>query len=80
MKSPEFAFKLIFFKKFVLITNEDDYVTLTISVLNALSIWLNLCVLDLHKYLFKVRIVFIFFYEILLKLKVYLIRQISLLN
>ena len=47
----DFSFHLIFLRRVVHLTNEVSYATLTLSVLNLLSIWLELGVLDLRPFL-----------------------------
>lgn len=67
-------FELIFFKKIIVLTNQDNFAKLIMSLLNALSIWLNLDILDLHVYILdlfskirKVGYFFNFIHKLLLK-------------
>ena len=70
----DFSFNLIFLRKVVHSTNEVNYATLNISLLNLLSIWLELGVFDLRPF-------FVHFHDHLLVylylyLPVYLLRKI----
>ena len=58
---------LIKFKEIV--TNDSNFAKLLINILNALSLWLSLSVLDLHIYLLKLFSAIKKFYFLLLKLK-----------
>ena len=49
----DFKFKLLFFKKYLILTNSENWPKLLISLLNVLSIWLNVSVFELHEYLRK---------------------------
>ena len=44
------SFSLVFLQKIVLSTNEENFGMLILSLLNVLSIWFDLGVLDLHQY------------------------------
>lgn len=46
-KLPDITFFLIFFKKIIIATNDQSYATLILNVLNVLSIWFGLSVLEL---------------------------------
>ena len=48
----DFQFSFNFLVKQTESTNDDNYTKLVQSILNALSLWLNVCILDLHIYLF----------------------------
>lgn len=50
---PDFKFSLSFLARHTELTNEEGYAKLIQSVLNALSIWLNICILDIYIYLNK---------------------------
>ena len=50
---PDFTFHLVFLRRVVYYTNEVSYATLTLSLINLLSIWLELSVLDLRPYLVR---------------------------
>ena len=67
---PDISLHLIPIKKRVTITNSDNFTKLTLSLLNAFSIWFGLGVLDLHVYfhsLFhKIKYTLIFFYRLIL--------------
>ena len=49
----DFSFSLVFLQKVVHSTNEVTYATFTLSVINLLSIWLELSVLNLRLYLVR---------------------------
>ena len=49
----DFTFNLVFLHKVVHLTNEVSYATLTLSLINLLSIWLELGVLNLRPYLVR---------------------------
>ena len=48
-----FLFSTSFARRIIEITNESNFIQLTINLLNALSLWLNICILDLHIYFTK---------------------------
>ena len=48
----DFQFSINFLVKQTETTNDDNYTKLVQSILNTLSLWLNVCILDLHIYLF----------------------------
>ena len=50
---PDFSFNLVFLQKVMHSTNEVSYATLTLGLLNLLSIWLELGALDLRPYLLR---------------------------
>ena len=78
-KKPDFIFELNFIKNKILITNEDNFTKLILNLLNALSLWFSLCILDLHTYVyyayFKIVIFFNFIYELLIRIDIYLYRN-----
>ena len=47
----DLEFSPIFLRKYTIFTNGEGLTKLTISILNVLSLWLNVCVLDLHQYI-----------------------------
>ena len=47
-KIPNFTFKLSTIKNVIEITNEENLIKLILSLLNALSLWFDVCLLDLH--------------------------------
>ena len=73
LNNPDFSFSLSLISRQVEISNEDNYTKLIISILNAVSFWLGLCVFDLSAVnvnrLFKLNLNF---YQLLFKLKLYL--------
>ena len=70
-KSYDFNFNLIFYKKKVVISNDDSSTKLVLNLLNILSFWFDLGILDIHIYFSKVKHIFVFIftwkYQILLK-------------
>lgn len=52
------AFKLNFFEKQIVLTNEIAYATL--NLFNLTNFWFDLAILDLHVYLAKMRLPFLF--------------------
>ena len=72
-QKPDFVFNLIFFKKNIVISNDDSSTKLVLNLLNILSFWFDLGLLDIHIYFLKIKkiLVFIFTwnYQILLKAK-----------
>ena len=52
------------------ISNEDNYSKLVQNILNSLSLFLNVSILECHLYVGKMFLVFTFLYHGLLKLKV----------
>ena len=73
-KKPDFIFKLIFYKKVITITNRDNHSRLIISLLNVLSIWFDLGVLDLHAYVHKIKFIFIFIHKLILEIERFILK------
>ena len=77
---PDFEFKLNFKEDKILITNEDNFTKLILNLLNALSLWTDLCILNLHIYAHqlycKTKLVFFFSYRQLFRIKIYLYKVI----
>ena len=69
----DFIFGLLFLQKVVHSTNEVNYATLTLSLLNLLSIWFDLAVLDLHPFLVRLHECFLVY--LYLHLPVLLLRM-----
>ena len=69
IKLPDISFGLIFFKKVIKITNEDNYTKLILNLLNVLSLWFDLGVLDLHCYVYKIRFLFLFTCKLVLEIE-----------
>lgn len=63
----DFKFSIHFLKKGVYISNQDNYPKLFLTCLNIFSIWFNVGLLDLSFFVFKVKLIFIFIYKLLLK-------------
>ena len=77
-KKPDFTFELNFIKNKILITNEDNFTKLILNLLNVLSLWFSLCILDLHAYVYyaycKIVFSFNFIYVLLIRIDIYLHR------
>lgn len=67
--AADFRFELLFFKKYMIITNGDNWPKLVISLLNVLSIWLNLSIFELHEYFRKLIAPLNHLYRLLIKLR-----------
>lgn len=64
-----FEFSLVFFKKRLDITNEDNFAKLILKILNVLSLWLDLGILDIYVYIYKVKLFIIVLFKFLLRQK-----------
>ena len=71
--ASDFTFSLVFLQKIVHSTNEINYATLIISLLNLFSIWVELGVLDLRPFLVRFHNYFLVY--LYLRLPVYLFRK-----
>lgn len=58
--ASDFLFRLTFFKKVILATNDENYTKLFLNLLNVLSIWFGIYILNLPTYLFKIKQIFTF--------------------
>ena len=78
LNRTNFTFELNFLKNKILITNEDNFTKLILNLLNALSLWFSLCILDLHAYVYyaycKIVFYFNFVYVLLIRINIYLYR------
>lgn len=72
IKPFDLTFSLIFDKKKILLTSSQSYPGLILSLLNLLSIYLNLSVLDLQNYFGRIRPLFSFTYKQLVRLRMVL--------
>ena len=66
---PDFIFNLIFYKKVITITNRGNYSRLIMNLLDVLSIWFGLGVLDLHPYVHKIKFILFFIVKLMLKIE-----------
>ena len=73
-KIPDFIFKLIFCKKVITTTNRDNHSRLIMNLLDILSIWFDLGVLDLHTYVHKIKFIFIFICKLLLEIERFILK------
>ena len=76
-EKPDFKLMIAYYTKKILITNSDTPAKLLINLLNILSLWFNLNLLDLHIYVKKVVFVFEFVHRSLIRLKTALIPHIT---
>ena len=78
VSKPDFIFELNFIKNKILFTNEDNFTKLILNLLNVLSLWFSLCILDLHAYVYyaycKIVFSFNFIYVLLIRIDIYLYR------
>ena len=78
LNKPNFIFELNFIKNKIRITNEDNFTKLILNLLNVLSLWFSLCILDLHAFVyyayFKIVFSFNFIYVLLIRIDIYLYR------
>ena len=81
---PDFRFELNFVKNRILITNEDNFFKLILNLLNVLSLWADLCILDLYVYVYsayhKTVFIFITFYRILIRIRTFLFEHVYCYN
>ena len=73
---PDFILELNFLKNRILITNEDNFFKLILNLLNVLSLWADICILDLYVYVYsayhKTVFIFITFHKILIRIHTFL--------
>ena len=78
LNKPNFIFEINFIKNQIQITNVDNFTKLILNLLNVLSLWFSLCILDLHDYVyyayFKIVFSFNFIYVLLIRIDIYLHR------
>ena len=51
-RQPDFSFSLVFFKKIITSTQEENYVRLILNLLNVLFLWFDIGVLDLYAHFY----------------------------
>ena len=66
---PDFTFSSSLVTRKVDIFNEDNFTKLVISILNALSFWLGLCILDLSVYVNRLFRPILHLYQLLIEVK-----------
>lgn len=69
---PEIIVLPTIFKYKQTITNDTNYAKFIINILNSLSLWLNLSVIELHIYVIKLFIFIKKFFNLLLKFEIFL--------
>ena len=62
-------FHPVFYRKILIISNQNSYAKLTINILNSLAIWLDFGFLEFHVHIYKLQSFFKFLYMYLNKLK-----------
>ena len=77
---PDFTFELNFVKNRILITNEDSFFKLILNLLNVLSLWADLCILDLYVYVYyayhKTVFILITFHSVLIRIHTFLFEHV----
>ena len=66
---PDFSFSFSFLVRRVVITNRENYTKLVVSLLNTLSLWLDICVIDMGSWLSSVSKLVLRFYRLLVKIR-----------
>ena len=66
---PHFTFSFSFLVRQVLITNRENYTKLVVSVLNSLSLWLDICILDMGAWLIRFLRLALHVYHLLVRIK-----------
>ena len=84
LNGPDFEFELNFLKSVIKYTYKISFTKVILNFLNVLSLWFNLCILDLHVYIYyaysKIVLIFkifIFIHNQMTKIKNCLLRSIS---
>ena len=83
---PDFKFELNFVKNRILIKNEDDFFEykLVLNLLNVLSLWANLCILDFYVYVYyayhKTVFILITFHRMLIRIHTILFEHVYCYN
>lgn len=72
----DFEFGFIFFIRIIEISNKDNYVKLILNLVNVLSIWFSIGVLDLYIIFYKIKFLFTKLYQILVILDKFLFYRI----
>ena len=82
--NSDFRFELNFVKNRILITNEDNFFKLILNLLNVLSLWADLCILDLYVYVYyayyKTVFAFITFHRMLIRIHTFLFEHVYCYN
>ena len=64
---PDFSFSFSFLVRRVVITNRENYTKLVVSLLNTLSLWLDICVIDMGSWLSRFFKLVLHLYRLLIK-------------
>ena len=67
LKYPDFSFSFSFLVRRVVITNRENYTKLVVSLLNTLSLWLDICVIDMGEWLRPLFRFALYLYRLLIK-------------
>ena len=67
LNEPHFSFSFSFLMRRVVITNRENYTKLVVSLLNTLSLWLDICVIDMGAWFSPIFKLFSNFYLLLIK-------------
>ena len=78
-KDPHFYFSFSFLVRRVVITNRENYTKLVVSLLNTLSLWLDICVVDIGAWFSPLFKLALHFYRLLVNTKNRLERENDLL-
>ena len=67
-RNPDFSFSFSFLVRRVVITNSENYTKLVVSLLNTLSLWLDICVIDMGAWLSPLFKLVLRLYRLLIKI------------
>ena len=65
---PDFSFSFSFLERRVVITNRENYTKLVVSLLNTLSLWLDICMIDMGAWLNPIFKFILYLYRLLIKI------------
>ena len=77
---PDFSFTFSPLARRVEITNNDNYTKIVIGFLNSLSLWLNVCILDIGAYVYQILRLSLHLYRLLVWIRGYFRRIIDALE
>ena len=67
---PDLEFSLSFYRKVIVVSNKIGLIKLIIYLLNVLSFWFNLGILDLHYCFFIFKLLHLKLYKLLIIIKI----------
>ena len=76
---PDFSFAFSPLARRVEITNNDNYTKIVVGFLNSLSLWLNVCILDMGAYVYQIFRLSLHLYYLLIWIRAYFRRIIDAL-